>query len=63
MISDVKLLPVSATPPAVQRHPGHAEVAQLADLLQPPRHALLAEIILTLVAGVPVSPCVGHVRT
>ena len=62
MIADVEL-PVSATPPAVQGHPGHAEVAQLADLLQPPLHALLTEVILTLVAGVPVRPCVGHICT
>ena len=56
-------LPMSAIPPTVKWDPGLAEIALLGVLVQPPLHTLVAEVILTLVAGVPVGPCIWHVCT
>ena len=49
--------------PTLKRNPGHAEIALLGVLVQPPLHALVAEVILALVAGVPVRACVWQVCT
>ena len=54
---------VPAIPPDVQRHPVHAEVAQLGVPLHPPLDALVAEVILTLVAGKPVGACVFYISS
>ena len=56
-------LPMSAIPPTFKWDTGLAKIALLGILVQPPLHALVAEVILTLVAGVPVGPCIWHVCT
>ena len=52
---------VPAIPPDVQRHPVHAEVAQLGVPLHPSLDTPVAEVILTLVAAVHVSPCIRYI--
>ena len=52
-----------AIPPTFKWDPGLAEIALLGVLVQPPLHALVAEVVLTLVAGIPGRPCVWNVCT
>ena len=54
---------MSAIPPTFKWDTGLAKIALLGILVQPPLHALVAEVILTLVAGVPVRACVWQVCT
>ena len=56
---NVFAVPVFATVPRVHWNSLTTEVTQLGALHQLPLHAPSAQVILTLVAAVPVGPCVG----
>ena len=54
-------MPVLPTPPLVHGDPVHAEVAHHGGPLYPPLHTHSTQVILTLVATVPVTTSIKHI--